>query len=469
MRRELNALTYPQTAAHISIGWAMVDITPDRPVQLMGQYYERVSEGVRDPLTATALALDSGREQAVIVSCDLIDAPQAVQERVRLRLASRLPGLDVAAVLMAATHTHTAPVLEDGWYPTPAADLMRTEEYVDFLVERLVDVVVEAWDAREPGGVSWGLARAVVGHNRRVLYADGAAQMYGRTDVPSFSGIEGGRDDGVELLYTWDSGGGLTGAAINVACPSQAVAHLSVVSAEFWGEARQQLRARLTPELFVLPLCGAAGDQAPRDMVRRGRGDPDLWNRPGVAELGCRIANAVERALLGASAAVQTEVVFRHTRELLDLPARKVTPEEAGAVRARQEVLAQQEIASGADEDGEMRQNDQLLERYENQGECPLYRMELHVLRIGDVALVTNPFELFLDYGLRIKARSQALQTMVVQLACGSGGYLPTARAVAAGGYGARVLDGEVGPEGGQALVERSVELINSLMSDAAG
>jgi len=95
--------------------------------------------------------------------------------------------------------------------------------------------------------------------------------------------------------------------------------------------------------------------------------------------------------------------------------------------------------------------------------------MELHVLRIGDVALVTNPFELFLDYGLRIKARSQALQTMVVQLACGSGGYLPTARAVAAGGYGARVLDGEVGPEGGQALVERSVELINSLMSDAAG
>ena len=244
MRRELNALTYPQTAAHISIGWAMVDITPDRPVQLMGQYYERVSEGVRDPLTATALALDSGREQAVIVSCDLIDAPQAVQERVRLRLASRLPGLDVAAVLMAATHTHTAPVLEDGWYPTPAADLMRTEEYVDFLVERLVDVVVEAWDAREPGGVSWGLARAVVGHNRRVLYADGAAQMYGRTDVPSFSGIEGGRDDGVELLYTWDSGGGLTGAAINVACPSQAAAHLSVVSADFWGEARQQLPDR---------------------------------------------------------------------------------------------------------------------------------------------------------------------------------------------------------------------------------
>jgi len=40
--------------------------------------------------------------------------------------------------------------------------------------------------------------------------------------------------------------------------------------------------------------------------------------------------------------------------------------------------------------------------------------------------LATNPFELFLDYGMRIKARSKALQTFVVQLACDSSGYLPT-------------------------------------------
>ncbi|NLE20945.1 MAG: hypothetical protein GX623_09040, partial [Clostridiales bacterium] len=44
----------------IKIGWASVSITPDRPVLMLGQMYHRVSEYVRDPLTATALALDNG-------------------------------------------------------------------------------------------------------------------------------------------------------------------------------------------------------------------------------------------------------------------------------------------------------------------------------------------------------------------------------------------------------------------------
>jgi hypothetical protein len=70
---------------------------------------------------------------------------------------------------------------------------------------------------------------------------------------------------------------------------------------------------------------------------------------------------------------------------------------------------------------------------------------------------------LFLDYGMRIKARSKALQTFVVQLSCSSGGYLPTTKAVKGGGYGAEVASNRVGPEGGQALVDRTVELINGM------
>ena len=56
---------------------------------------------------------------------------------------------------------------------------------------------------------------------------------------------------------------------------------------------------------------------------------------------------------------------------------------------------------------------------------------------MNDVAIATNEFELFTDYGVQIKARSPAVQTFVIQLT-GSGGYLPTERARCAAAATAR-------------------------------
>jgi hypothetical protein len=87
------------------------------------------------------------------------------------------------------------------------------------------------------------------------------------------------------------------------------------------------------------------------------------------------------------------------------------------------------------------------------------------VLRIGDVAICTNTFELFTDFGVRMKARSRAVQTFVIQLVGGGGPfcYLPTERAVGGGGYSAIVQSSLITPEGGQMLVDRTVQLINGL------
>ena len=107
------------------------------------------------------------------------------------------------------------------------------------------------------------------------------------------------------------------------------------------------------------------------------------------------------------------------------------------------------------------------MERYRTQGAAPTFTVEVHVLRIGDIAIATSPFELYHDYGVQIKSRSKALQTFVIELTGGSGGYLPTPRAVAGGGYGAVVQSGRVGPEGGQVLVDRTVELINVFLGQS--
>jgi hypothetical protein len=72
---------------------------------------------------------------------------------------------------------------------------------------------------------------------------------------------------------------------------------------------------------------------------------------------------------------------------------------------------------------------------------------------------------LFVDFGMQIRARSRAMQTFLVQLADGSnnGFYLPTQRALDGGHYSAQIKSNWVGPEGGQLLVNNTVEAINEL------
>jgi hypothetical protein len=76
-----------------------------------------------------------------------------------------------------------------------------------------------------------------------------------------------------------------------------------------------------------------------------------------------------------------------------------------------------------------------------------------------------NRFELYLDFGIQIKTRSPAVQTLVVQLA-GPGSYVPTARSVAGGAYGAIPESTEVGPEGGHELVDQTLALLESLWGE---
>ena len=140
------------------------------------------------------------------------------------------------------------------------------------------------------------------------------------------------------------------------------------------------------------------------------------------------------------------------------LPVRKVTEQEAAAAQAQIDALKKKGDASRR-----WLWYQKVVDRYNAQEKEPTLTVEVHALRIGDVAIVTNPFELFLDYGVQMQGRSKALQTFVLQLTNGSAGYLATQRAVQGGSYSAVVASNRVGPEGGQVLVDRSVELINSL------
>jgi hypothetical protein len=422
------------------IGWAMEDISPLSPVALTGQLYKRISTHIQDPLTATALAIETigpggQREQAVMVSCDLIWIRRDIQDRIRQIISLSLPDFNSDKLLLNATHTHTGPGFKDDdfydLYDTSGdPNVLSATEYGNFLVDRLASVVVQAWNTRSLGGLNWAKTYAVVGHNRRVSFFNGLTTMYGLTNNDQFSHLEGYESHDLDLLFFFDSANNLTGILINIPVPSQVDESASFVSSDFWHEVRQEVSSRYGSAVYVFPQCGAAGDISPRTLLEQAA-ENRMRQRRGLSvrqEIARRIANAIDDVYSFIEPGIRHKLEFQHIVMDINLTLK-------------------------------------------NPPAPPFYKtdsppFEIHCLQLGDVAIATVPFELFLDYGMRIKARSLAQLTLISQLSCEHAGYLPTARAVAGGGYSADKYI--VGPQGGQELVNVVVGVINSMYTDVS-
>lgn len=484
------------TDAKLNIGWAEADITPDEPVLLSGQFHARVSEGVRDPITATALVFEQGDEHAVFVTCDLSGAYAELTGAVLERVEQMDDGPETARLAISGTHTHAAPLtfsrLFRGEYGPPynsAANLpvMEPAEYVTFAADRIAEAIAEAWANRAEGSVAFGLGQAVVGRNRRWVDIHGNATMYGDTNTPEFSHIEGYEDHSVNVLATYDADGDLTGAIVNVACPSQETEHIFEISADFWHETRVELRRRLHGGLYVLPQCSAAGDQSPHLIWGKREHERmlELKGRESREEIGHRIAEAVEEVLQYLGGTEDASPRLEHRSIKMKLPMRRLTEEDAReAEEAAEEWREQYETeAAKLEADPSLRDEPRwyvpitkayrrmywhlaVRERFERQQTEPNLPVTLHVIRLGDVAFATNPFEYYLDFGVFIKACSPAIQTFLVQLT-GPGSYVPSERSVAGGGYGSVPASNPIGPDGGREVTEATIDALKELWGDA--
>ncbi len=91
-------------------GAAQVDVSPGDSQFLYGYpHVERWSEGVHDPLLASALYLSDGGTEVVFASCDIIYISKAMTQKVRERIADST-GIPPANVMVTATHTHSGPI-----------------------------------------------------------------------------------------------------------------------------------------------------------------------------------------------------------------------------------------------------------------------------------------------------------------------------------------------------------------------
>ncbi|MFA6714749.1 MAG: hypothetical protein WC082_03520 [Victivallales bacterium] len=504
---------------NLKIGWAVRDVSTEKPVNIPGQFHMRISKGILDPVTVTALLIEDGKDLVCMISADLVVIRSGLLDEVRAKAAKLLPEFPVEKIFMSATHTHAGPnhYADSGWSNTPGGistamvkevpmeiNIASGDEYRDFLSTQTAEAVAEAYRKRAPGGIAYGYGFATVAHSRRVTYFDdlskrpgavknsthalsGHSAMYGKTDDPMFAGYEAGTESFVNLLYTFDLEGKLTGALINVPCPSQNDEAIDRLSASFWHDARELIRKK-HGNIPILAQCAAGGDLSPRQLhyksaeVRRYQlkyGDasksPEDFRRRDIAE---RIASAFDEVLAWAKKDILTEIPLTHKVEMVMLSKRLITKDEYEADKAMLAELNKEEFARTGTPEEKLRHDSTLvagrnrcqriIDRFEKLDAEPKLPMEMHVVRIGDIAFATNRFELYMDYMHRIQARSPFTQTFIVQLTGvpgnDGGTYLATERGEYGRGYSASRYCNIVSSKGGQELVEETVKILKEIV-----
>lgn len=470
----------------MKIGWAFTDLTPSRPVYLAGQHFVRVSRYIHDPITASALAMEQRGEQAVFVSMDTVAVPDYLMDEIRSRF-SKIEGPDPSKICICATHTHTSsrfgPVGNELFVkyigsermeeiPT-AKELLAGQEARNYLCDKVEQLILDAWNNRETGYVAAEEDYAVVGFNRRPVFqtAEGdRARMYGDCSDASFLRMEGGADHSIHMLYTWNEEKKLTGIAVEIPCPAQVMELHSFLSADYWDAVRNRIR-EIFGDVFLLPLCGPAGDQNPLDLVQISKWNreelciwrnqaEEVWRNLDMTRIcqgiGDRVADAVKRGYQNARNHMQKDPIFLHKILNEPLPLRMVSKadyEEAAKRIQDSRRLYSKEKKMSVQDQIKLYRSIGVAERYHLQQQTSHHMAELHMIRIADTAVITTPFELFVEYGLRIRGGCPARHVIQIQLCNGYSDYLPTRAAIYGGSYSSEPASTYVGPDGGDQLV----------------
>ena len=78
---------------NVLIGWAEESLVPEKKTRLGGQFYERISEYVESPISVTAMAVESGDQQLILMSADLTSMGTHLLQQAREEFARICPGV----------------------------------------------------------------------------------------------------------------------------------------------------------------------------------------------------------------------------------------------------------------------------------------------------------------------------------------------------------------------------------------
>lgn len=387
---------------------------------IQGASVDEKAASIRDDSEANAMLLDDGSVSVLLVSCDLAGLESDFVTSARDAMGSAA-GIPPRNVIITNTHMHSGPSVIRTSYTKPI-DTEYLERLHDWLVELARETVTSARAAR----IGWGLGRAQLGYNRRCCWADGSHSLSGDTRRDDFIGMEGPDDPRHLGLFATDKDGKPIAILYNNTTHPTCFYGVDFYSADFPGAARASLREAVgnVPVLF---LNGAFGDMSPENQLTKHK-----FNESREQKM-LRMAHiaAGETLRLLHEADFHDGAPIAHAFEDIELKVRMPDPER---LKWAEDQLARFDAGE------EVKPGDRMFafgvkHLHDEFSKNPVDQLAIHAIRVGDVAMITQPCELFCQFGLDIKRRSPAPITGVVGLADGFSGYCPTTYGILGGGY----------------------------------
>ena len=453
--------------AGLQAGTAVVDITPDVfPMQLRSG----PSSHVHDPLHVRAVAFQNGTGRAVIAVVDDIGVGREWTDEAKARVAERT-GWDPTRMLVAATHTHSAPRGGDSSPGRIAYQTRRLEGLVEALsqaIENLQPARVGFASDAEPSEVSnrrWFLKEGTMDKNP----LGGYDQV--RTNAPRQHLREpaGPTDAEVSVIDIRTRRGRALGLIANYALHyvggiprviEEDGRSVGMASADYFGEFARIVPYRVggsnPPEDFVAMMTnGASGDVNNIDFYSQRAPRAPFEQARIVAG---KTADAAWRAVRQIESYDENPVVAMLQREVA-IPYRKPSEEDVQQARQLMEL-------SPSERDRIHNRTTSVASNTLRYAESDMPESEhvlLQALRIGDQAVVTLPFEVLVEIGLEIKQKSPFPHTFLISLANGSYGYLPPPHQHELGGYETWLGTSRFAPDASVLLTEQLLEMLAEL------
>jgi hypothetical protein len=409
------------------------DITPLKlPISVNGNMRDHLAKSVHDRLHARCLVLDDGTTQIAFAVCDSCMIPRAVTDAAK-KQAHQATGIPPERILISATHTHSAPSVAGVFQSEP------DEAYQKYLAEQIAAGIARAHRQRVPAKIGWGVASDPTQvFNRRWKVKPGSALLqdpFGGTDKvrmnpglmhPDLIEPAGPTDPDVSFLSVQTAQGRPLALLANYSL--HYVGGVPALSADYFAMFADRIKTLLDAEKCDPPFVGIMSNGTSGDINNVNFAKPGPARRvPG--EQARLVAESVSNAVLAAHKNVKHHhwVRLKMAQKEIELGVR--LPNEDEVKRARTILAAAKGPVLQTQAEIYARETT-LLAKYPAR-----VKVILQAIRIGDLAIVANPCETFVEIGLEIKKKSPLRPTFTIELANGYNGYLPTPAQHALGGY----------------------------------